>query len=414
MSGIEDKLSSYLDSRGDYATDLLCKLISYRSVAGREQEVQDFLLDQVRRLGYEAVVAPVDEDIAEDPDYTLVPGHESYAGRNNILVNILGSGGGRSVIVNSHSDVVTAPDEMFVPRHVDGVVHGRGACDAKGQVVAILLVLSALGKLGLKLKGGVQAQLVIEEESGGNGALSVIRQGAKADAAVVLEPTSLEVRPANRGAVWFKLAVTGRSVHMGRYWDGVSAVDEMIGLIGVLKEYETFLRNESEGDPLFPFEPNPVTVNIGQIQGGDWPATVPQQCRIEGGIAFLPNRRIEQIRDELRSLIDRGSGDWAREHYSLEFSRLRNEAFETGVDHPAVASFCRAAESVLGPRRPLGWTASCDARLFYHRGGMPTMVFGAGDLGHAHSLNEQIRIADILRAAEVLIRFITDWCGVEQ
>lgn len=412
--GFEEESSSYIRSRGEWARDLLCRLIAFRSTTGAERDVQEHVHGLLTSAGFPAELVPVDEDIVSDRDYTTVPGHESYRGRPNVLVNLPGSGSGRSALVNSHTDVVPGPDKLFDARCEHGVVHGRGACDAKGQVVTIMLALSALKELGIRLKGDVQAQFVIEEEAGGNGSLSTIIRGNRADAAVVLEPTGLGVCPANRGAVWFKLVVTGRSVHMGRYREGVSAVDEMLGLVSVLKDYEAFLRDASKGHPLFPDDPSPVVVNVGEIRGGDWPSTVPGECLVEGGIAFLPNRNIRRIREEISALIESKATPWAREHNSFEFARLHNEAFETPIEHPAVRCFHRAAESVLGHQELKGWVASCDGRLFYHRGRMPTIVFGPGDLGHAHSPDEQIRMGDILRAAEVLVKFLVDWCGVEE
>jgi acetylornithine deacetylase len=275
------------------------------------------------------------------------------------------------------------------------------------------LALSALKDLGVRLKGDVEAQFVIEEEAGGNGSLAAIIGGRRADAAIVFEPTGLGVRPANRGAAWFKLTVSGRSVHMGRYRDGVSAFDEMLGLVRILKEYEVFLRMESKGSPGFPDDPSPVVVNIGRVRAGDWPSTVPGESTIEGGIAFLPNRTCQRIEEEARALIEAKATSWARQHSRFELAGLRNEAFETPAEHPFVRSFQRAAESVLGPRPLEGWIASCDARLFFHRGGMPTIVFGAGDLSHAHSADERVQMDDILSAARVLAKFLVDWCGVE-
>jgi acetylornithine deacetylase len=409
----EKGLSAAIRSRGNGARDLLCQLIAFPSTTGKEGGVQKFLFDFLRNSGSPARLSPIAESIVDDPDYTPVPGHESYQGRPNVLVDLAGSGGGKSVILNSHTDVVPGPDGMFNAKFENGTVHGRGACDAKGQVVTIVFALSALKELGVRLKGDVEAQFVIEEEAGGNGSLAAIVGGRRADAAVVLEPTGLGIRPANRGAAWFKLTVSGRSVHMGRYREGVNAFDEMLGLVPILKEYEAFLRSASKGHPGFLDDPSPVVVNIGRVRGGDWPSTVPAECVVEGGIAFLPNRTSARVVEEVRALIGAKATPWAREHTRFELAGLRNEAFETPAGHPFIRSFQRAAESVLGPRPLEGWTASCDARLFFHRGGMPTIVFGAGDLGHAHALDERVELDDILRASEVLARFLVSWCGVE-
>lgn len=409
----EAGLEACLSKRGDWARDILCRMIAFRSTTGAEGGVQECLYDLLSIAGFPVKLSPIAESIVDDPDYTPVPGHESYQGRPNILIDLAGSGGGKSVILNSHTDVVPGPDGMFEAKFENGAVHGRGACDAKGQVVTIVLALSALKELGVRLKGDVQAQFVIEEESGGNGSLAAIIGGRRADAAIVLEPTGLGVRPANRGAAWFKLTVSGRSAHMGRYLEGVSAFDEMLGLVRILKEYEVFLRRESKGSPGFPDDPSPVVVNIGRVRAGDWPSTVPGESTIEGGIAFLPNRTSKRIEEEVRALIEAKATPWARGHSCFELSGLRNEAFATPAGHPVVRSFQRAAESLLEPLPLEGWTASCDARLFFHRGGMPTLVFGAGDLGHAHSLDERVQMDDIQSAAEVLAKFLMDWCGVE-
>ena len=411
--GFAEGLSAAVTARADWARDLLCQLIAFRSTTGAEGAVQEYLAGFLSSLGFPARPAPVDESIVEDPDYTAVPGHKGYRGRPNVIMDVAGAGGGRSVILNSHTDVVPGPDGMFEAKSENGIIYGRGACDAKGQVVTILLALAALRDLGVRLRGNVEAQFVIEEEAGGNGSLAVLAGGRLADAAVVFEPTGLGVHPANRGAAWFRLSVAGRSVHMGRYREGVSAFDEMIGLVAILKRYEAYLRDASKGYPGYPDDPSPVVVNVGRVRAGDWPSTLPGEAVAEGGIAFLPNRNARRIEEEVRARIAAEATPWAREHARFELAGLRNEAFETPAGHPAVLSFHRAAESVLGPQELKGWVASCDGRLFFHRGGMPTIVFGPGDLGLAHSLDERIEMEDILSAAAVLATFLVDWCDVE-
>jgi acetylornithine deacetylase len=376
--GWEERLAPFLGDRSGWVSGLLGRLIGFRSLSGSEAEIQAFLLETLSRAGLAAKAVAVEETIVDDPDHTPLPEPRSYRDRPNILVAVPGTGGGRSALLNTHTDVVPAPARMFEATVDDGVVRGRGACDAKGQVVTLVLALRAMRELGLELAGDVEAQFVVEEEAGGNGSLALLAAGRKAEAAVVLEPTGLIPRSANRGAAWFRLTVDGRSVHMGRYEEGVSACDEFAALLPVLREYEAGLRRASKGMAGFPDAPSPVVVNVGRVRAGDWPSTVPGECVAEGGIAFLSNRT----------------------------------AFETPAAHPAVRAFRAAAEEVLGTRQVEGWNASCDARLFFHRGGMPTLVFGAGDLGHAHALDEQIRLDDIVRAAEVLVRFLVRWCGL--
>ena len=409
---LADDIVQFLEAQREDAARLLCGLIGFHSVVHHEHDVQVFLYHYLSTLGYAPRYAAIDEDIVNDPDYTVVPGHKSYKGRRNVALRLPGAGRGRSLIVNSHSDVVPGTEDSFAPRmEGDGVV-GRGACDAKGQLATMLLALRALKEFGVRLRGDLDIQMVIEEEPGGNGALSLIRQGHRADAALVMEPSGLQVCPANRGALWYKLSVKGRPVHMAKYWEGVNAIREMVDLIAVLQRYEEQLRRESRGHPLFSDDPSPVNVNLGTINGGDWPSTVAGDCVIEGGIAFLPNKRLKQIKEELQQAIEGDAGEWARDHYALDFSRLHNDAFETPTTHPAVGTLCAAADRIRGPQPPVGLVASCDARLFYHRGEMPTLVFGPGDLAQAHSTHESISVSEMVKAAQILTLFVMDWCGV--
>ncbi len=407
-------ISALIAQRSDAAVDLLTRLISFRSTAGNEQEVQRFLAQYVSDLGFDATLMPIHPDIESDEDYTLVPGHKGYEGRENIVFTVPGSGGGRSIILCTHTDVVPGPDELFDPTVEGDIIHGRGACDAKGHVVTVLLALQALRDAGVKLRGDVVTQFVIEEEAGGNGALSAVIDCPNADGALIIESTDFKVFPANRGAVWFELGIEGKTTHMGRWRDGVSAIDEMTDAIRILKDYEKKLVAESLGDPLFPDTEGCVKVNVGQIKGGDWPSMVPGHCTIEGGVGFLPNKRLADIRSEVRRAIEQNASQWTREHYSLEFKRLHNEAYRMDPDHPLATMLHEAATSQGIESEINGWTASCDARLYWHRGGMPTVVFGAGSVSYAHANNEQISIQDIRTGARILAEFLIRWCGADE
>lgn len=407
------ELSSLIDSRSEDAAALLSDLIAFRSTVGNEREIQEYLASYVKSQGFQPQLVPMHPGIESDADYTTVPGHKGYEGRPNLVFTIPGTGGGKSIILNTHVDVVPAPDELFVPRIENGVVYGRGAVDAKGHVVTILLAIEALKAAGIRLKGDVIVQFVIEEEVGGNGALSVIMDGMRADGVVVLESSGLNVYPANRGAVWFKLAIEGKSTHMGRWKEGVNAILEAMDAVRVMKEYEARLRGESEGDPLFPDASANVVVNIGSIHGGQWPSMVAGDCVVEGGIGFLPNKRLADIRNEVRQAIEAGVSDWTREHYSLTFDRLHNEAYRMDPEHPLARTLYQSATAFYPQAELTGFTASCDARLFWHRGQMPTVVFGPGKFPHAHALDEQLSIESLVTASKILADFLVRWCDAE-
>ena len=406
-------ISGLIAKRSDAAVDLLIRLISFRSTAGNEREVQLFLDQYIREIGFDSRLMPIHPDIEADEDYTLVPGHQTYDGRANIVFTVPGSGGGKSIILSTHTDVVPGPDELFEPKVEGDIVKGRGACDAKGHVVTVLLALQALRDAGVKLKGDVTTQFVIEEEAGGNGALSAVMDCPKADGALIIESTGFKVFPANRGAVWFELSIEGKTTHMGRWRDGVSAIDEMMDAIRILKDYEKKLVAESKGDPLFCDCEGCVKVNVGQIRGGDWPSMVPGHCTIEGGVGFLPNKRLADIRREVREAIEQNASQWTKEHYRLDFKRLHNEAYRMDPDHPLASTLYDAVAGQGIESEITGWTASCDARLYWHRGCMPTVVFGAGSVSYAHANNEQISIEEIKTGARILADFLVRWCGTQ-
>jgi acetylornithine deacetylase len=155
----------------------------------------------------------------------------------------------------------------------------------------------------------------------------------------------------------------------------------------------------------------PVQLNIGTMQAGDWPATVPARAVFEGGVGFLPNKSLADIKADLAEVVGKQE-EWLRTHTRLEFPKLHNDAFETPIDHPLVAAVqtARAAEGLSCELT--GWIVSCDARLFNKVDGMPTVVFGAGSLVHAHANDEQVEVRDVLRAAKMLSALVVDWCGV--
>jgi acetylornithine deacetylase len=277
--------------------------------------------------------------------------------------------------------------------------------------VTIWLALAALEDAGIRLRGAVTAQFVIEEELGGNGALAAIIAGDRADAAIILEPTLLQIHPACRGACWFRIRMHGRSVHMGRKHAGVSAFEKSMPLFAALEAYERRLVEESRGQPLFARYDAPVQVNVGVVHAGEWPSMVPGNCEIEGAVGFLPNRTMRSVQDDLREMLA-GVGDpWIDANARLDFPKLHNDAYAIDPRHPAVLTLAQACAEMGLQSEVFGWNVSCDARLYALRGGMPAIVFGPGDIGDAHSAHEKIRVDDIARGAEALARWLVGWCG---
>ena len=413
MASLPETCRAAVERRAQQATDILCDLIRFRTVAGDEMPAQEYVREEFSKLPGQVQMIPIPESLRDDPDYSHADVEPPYEGRCNLLYRSPGAGDGRSVILQTHVDVVPADEwpEAFMPRVEDGKVWGRGAVDCKGQIVAILLALQALEELDIKLTGDVDVQVVIEEEVGGNGALSMIRDGHRADGVVVYEATELQVHPANRGAIWFRIKTFGKATHMGRKHEGISALDKMLLVIEKLYEYEKRLVEESRNQPLFERYEAPVQVCLGMIQGGEWPSMVPAEVTLEGGVGFLPNKPMSLIKEEIEQAIRATGDEWLINHYELSYPKLHNDSYAIPGDHPLPAAFQSAARGAGLDSEVFGWNVSCDARLYNKIGGMPTIVFGAGSLSVGHSNDEHVELQQVLDAATATALFLVEWCA---
>lgn len=402
-----EKIDNYRDEGLTWLTDS----IRFQSVQGFEQEQQAYWKQVIEGLGFVPEYREIPDSLMDDPDYCHNECECSYEGRYNLITN-WGRGEGRSLIVQSHSDVVPADDwDGFTPRWDGEYVWGRGATDCKGCQVSALLAMKALKELGYEPAGRLELQFVIEEEPGGNGALALIRQGCMADACIVIEASDLNVFPANRGAVWFRARTTGISTHMGRRHEGVNAIEKMMEALRQILIYEEELIATSRGNPLFDRYDNPVQVCIGMIQAGQWPSKVPDECVVEGGVGFLPSKSIAEVRAELEAAVMRTDDEWLRSHFELSYPKLKKDAYQIDPNHPIVTTLNSAVLECGRPSEVYGWNVSCDAALYAKMAGIPTVVFGPSDIREAHGRDEKIRYQDVLDAAKTLALAIPRWCG---
>jgi acetylornithine deacetylase len=404
-----------LENQREYLANVLSQLIQIDTTHGKEAAAQHLLRKELASIGVEAEFREISESLRSDPDYTAAENPAPFAGRPNLFGYVRGEGGpGKTLILNTHVDVVPAAEDWpdaFSGRVQGDIVHGRGACDCKGQVATILAVLRALRDTNVRLSNDLIVQFVVEEEVGGNGALSAVLDGPRGDGVIVLEATEMLVHPANRGAVWFRATVEGKSVHMGRIREGVNAIEKACEVIRRMRAYEQKLVADCAGHPMFQEFEQPAQVNIGTMNAGDWPSAVAGFAVMEGGVGFLPNKRIADVKQELLEAVMQTDDDWLKNHFQLDFPKLHNDAYEIPADHPLPLSMQRGCEAAGIDTRITGWIVSCDARLFWHRGNMPVIVFGPGSIADAHSSHEHIKISDILSAAEAIAETTVRWCG---
>ncbi|MFQ6096652.1 MAG: M20 family metallopeptidase [Armatimonadota bacterium] len=407
-------LEGLLQSRRDAVAEGLCELIRFRSTVGSEGPLARHLEALLSAVADEVELIPVPESVKDDPDYSDPVRGLTYEARPNVRVQKRGIGGGRSLIINTHMDVVPPADEagdQFEPRRENGRIYGRGACDAKGQIATIHLALTALKELDVRLHGDLEVHLVIEEEVGGNGTVAMARLKPHADAASVMEPTDFAILPQVRGAVWFEATVRGQSGHSGRPGGTISALTKALEAIQIFQRYHDRALAESRGKyPLFDEHADPAPLLIGQLEAGDWPSKAPQRAVFKGVLGILPDRTKEQVMQDLRMALRTEGEAWLAQNTQVKFT-YRHDANVIAPDHPLVRTLARACVEAGRETKVAAMTASCDAWMYNNQLGIPTVVFGPGNLSVAHSAHEHIETADVIKGAEVLVMFIRAWCG---
>ena len=421
-AGLVDAVIRAVEDRRGEAVRLLQQLVSVPSPTGEEGVVQEVVGRAFRERGLEVdrwEAGP--EEMGPYLDH--VGEQEAYEGRPNVVGVRRGSGGGHSMLLNAHVDTVPAGDAAAWSRdpfggEVEGdLLYGRGSCDMKGGLVTHLTALDALEAAGITLDGDVTVAATVGEENGGLGALSTVLRGYRADAALITEPTRLRLVPAQGGSLVFRLAVTGRSAHAAVRDSGVSALEKFLPLFEALRELERE-RNASLAHPLYDGLANKVPINVGTVRAGNWASTVPETFLAEGRVGLIPGEEVEpfkqQVTERLASVAD--EDPWLREHPpEIEWFGGQFAPAEVPLEAPICEAVAHAHERVSGERPPIeGVPYGADMRLFIRFGGMPCVMYGAGDVGHAHAPDEHLSITDLMTATKTVALLLADWCGVER
>ncbi|KFF58567.1 acetylornithine deacetylase [Cryobacterium sp. MLB-32] len=328
---------------------------------------------------------------------------EERPGRPSVVAIRRGIGAGRSLMLNGHLDTVGVASydgDPFSGELRDGRVFGRGTFDMKGGVAAILVAAARASARGLA--GDVIVTLVADEEFGSLGTEEVLRS-VSADAAVIVEPSGLELTLAHRGFAWFELELRGVAAHGSQPERGVDAIAHA-GL--VMRALDDLRGRLSSGAP------HPTlghgTVRVSMISGGEDAATVADTCTLTLERRMLPGQSPEHVEAELRSVLEHLSGTVPGFSYALTCLVAR-AAFEADPGWPVVQALAGNAARVLGAepvvRGEPFWT---DAGLVLEAG-IPCLVFGV-DGGGAHADVEWAEAASVVALTDILEGTIVDFC----
>lgn len=419
---LADKLAAIIDTRFDDQLATTVKLSAIPSTRGAEAPAQDLMADLLRARGY-----TVDDwslkvdDIKDLPDYGPIE-HDFSRARTVVGTLRPEAETGRSLILQGHCDVVPAgPLDMwetppYTPTIKDGWMYGRGAGDMKSGTIAALYAVDALVEAGVKLKGRIHFQSVIEEESTGAGALSTLQRGYRADAALLPEPTGQQMTDVCVGVIWFRLRVRGIPVHVSHATEGSNAIKAMYKLIGALEKLEEDWNVRSKADPHFGKMAHPVNFNPGIIKGGDWASSVPAWCDLDCRIAVLPGWDVDACRKEITDCVmqaARGDSFMANSPPDVVWSGYLSHGYVLPGNQPSVAMMEDIHTSLTGaPLARRAGTGLNDARFYTLYYDIPAFCYGP-KAEQVHGFNERVNIQSIRDTTLAIACFVAEWCGYE-
>ncbi|NUP35871.1 MAG: ArgE/DapE family deacylase [Streptomyces sp.] len=330
---------------------------------------------------------------------------EKRPGRPSLVAIARGTGGGRSLMLNGHLDTVSLADydgDPLAPRIHDGKMHGRGAFDMKGGIAAMMVAAARATAQG-PLRGDVIVACVADEEHGSHGTAEVL-ESFTADAAIVTEPSHLQLTLAHKGFAWYDVEIEGRAAHGSRPELGIDAIAKAGHFLVALEELGQRLAR-GPAHPLL----GAGTVHASVIHGGQEPSTYPAHCRITLERRTVPGESAATVERELTDVLDHLAATVPDFHYRL-IPGLHREPFQTDPDAPIVRTLTRHAEQTLGHppvvRAEPFWT---DCALL-DRAGIPCLLFGVDGAG-AHAATEYVDLASLDRLTDILTHTIADFCS---
>lgn len=328
-------------------------------------------------------------------------------GRSNVIAILRGSGGGRSLMLNGHMDTVGVDGmtiEPFEPSIENGRLHGRGACDMKGALAAMIGALKALVDSGMRLRGDIIFTAVVDEEYKSIGTKKLVEEYV-ADAAIVGEPTEMRVATAHKGFVWIEIETKGRAAHGSVPEKGVDAIAHTAKVVSRLENLQEGLRAR-----VHPLLGSP-RIHMSAIEGGSNWSIVPEHCLLRVERRTLPGESASSVIGEVEEIL-RGVRQEVVDFNATARSVYDMPPLETSSDEVIVQMLQKALAEVRGTETPLigvpYWT---DGALLSKLASIPTCIYGPGDIGVAHSADEYISLEDVINSAEAYRGISEEFCS---
>jgi acetylornithine deacetylase len=439
LSDDERRVCAAIEQRSDELVALASDLIGFDTTARnvgdpprQEAALQEYLAARLRAAGADIDLWEPDADALQGKP--LVPPGLDFAGRPQLVARRRGAGRGRSLLLNGHIDVVSAEprdrwsSDPFAAEVREGRLHGRGSCDMKGGIAAMVLAAETLASLGVELAGDLIVATNTDEESSGAGGTAIVERGVRADAGIVTEATGFDVWVACRGSEYASVRVPGRPGHaevrQPDWRDGgaVNAIEKATVVVDAIRS----LRAEwAARDGLeHPYLSRPALLPT-MAAAGEWPVTYPGACDLTVAVMYVPRQADErgwgsEVRREVEGWIARESAkdDWLAEHPpTVEWWPNGVMPLEIPESEPIVGVMQAATRDVGRPGALGGLDSWYDGATLTHLAGIPSIGYGppgfdAGGVSVAHMIDEYVPVDGLVACAQGLAVTAMRFCGV--
>jgi acetylornithine deacetylase len=432
LAPAERRVVEEIGRRRGALVDLLATLVGFDTrvpgpdlVARDEAALQAHLAERLRAAGFEVELWEPDVAALPVSGYPIPAGHH-FRGRPQLVARRAGTGGGRSLLLNGHIDVVT-PEPVdrwttapFGGAVRDGRLYGRGACDMKGGVAAMVGAAEALGMLDVPLRGDLIVNTVTDEESTAAGSLASVAHGVRADGAIIPEPTALTAWLGTRGSLMPEITVEGRAGHAGfphEHWTAggpVNAIEKTQLVLAALQALREEWRDRP--DARHPVLRTGTIVPTG-FDAGQWVVSYPASATVRCHVQYLPGQAaadgtggpvIGEIEDRVRAAA--AADPWLAAHPpSFAWHGDVPAAFVPPEDPIAATTLDTMA--ALGLERTVASRTTWFDGATFTRAGTPAIAFGPGAIAQAHAVDEYVPIDDVVRTAQLLAVAAMRFCG---
>jgi acetylornithine deacetylase len=411
----DSALDLQIAARRDEWTKLFQELVRIPSVFEAEHEAVDLVEARLGALGVECASVPFDPDLLERLPTAQRP-ISTVRGRRNLVARLRGSGGGRSLALNCHLDVVPAVDvsewrfEPFAGHVDEGCIYGRGTYDDKAGVVIALALLETLVSSDAPRRGDLLVHIVLEDETSGNGTLLCLEAGHRADAGIILDGTRFEKGiDRHAGNCQFRVSVKGRPASVSVSHVGTNAAEMLMMLLMEMRQ-AIFARNAANEAPWTRF-PSPNQFVVQSLHSLGETLTVPTSASAQAYVTFTPPAQLADIRAQLNGLAE----EFTSRNDLPEPPVLDWSGFAT---QPVISQAAEISAAINDAACDLGMpyidfgpsTGTSDMRHFVDKD-IPCVLYGPGNGFMPHRTDEHYFLDGIPTMVRLLDRTVERWCN---